>query len=173
MNTIIRVLLAGSIAIASLGVFARPPDGVWLPDLALTQEKLTRSDPASLAKICSNIRRDGFYLLSLLLIVQIDGDTLQVRSVGGGPSQTAHLQSEDTESGRLLYRSLPNASEVLEVAVLPSATGLIQVHVAQRNNPELNFLYWVPKTKVEVARMDADLLAGRTGILSSMATVCP
>ena len=172
MGKTIKVIIAAAIAMVASGVLARQYEGYWVPDIRLTKEKLSLTDPATLAKICGHMSGDGFYVLSLLVILKIDGESLQASGVGGGPVQTATLQKDGANTGKLLFRSPPDSAEKLEIEIVPPSMGAIQVRVVGRNNPELNALYWVQKSKEEITRMDADFLAGKNDLLVEMVRVC-
>ena len=172
MGKATNVCIAAMLAMAPLVASARPPEGFWFADLALTKEKLSATDQDVVTTICRRLQADGFYALSFLVVVEIEGSTLQVRGVGGGPSQSATLQNEDAKTGRLLYRSLPASAEKVELEIVPQSHGALQMLVAGRHNPELNALQWVRKSKEDIARMDASLLTGKGDFFKDMFTVC-
>ena len=154
-----RVCAMALLSVASIGVAeAGQFDGFWLPDMALTKEKLTATDPGAWTTICRRIAADGFYVLSLFVTLEIDGKKLRVRSIGGGLSQSAELQSRDGKTGALLFRSPSTSAEKLMIEITPQPLGAIRVRWASPWNAELNSLQWVRKSKDEIERMDENLL---------------
>jgi hypothetical protein len=172
MTRTIKLCAAALLVAASMVASAHPLDGFWFPDMQLSKERLDVADPAAMAMICSRMAKDGFYVLSILIILEFEGDALRIRPVGGGPAQFATLQSGQAKTGGMIYRSSAVSTERLEIEVTPLPHGALQVRVSGRDTPELNALHWVSKSKHEIERMDADLLAGKAGSFEDMAKAC-
>ncbi len=158
------VCAAALVSLAFIGMSeAGQLDGFWMPDMAVTKEKLTVTDQIAWTTICRRLEADGFYVLSLFVVLEIDGEKLQVRSIGGGMSQSAELQSRKGKAGALLFRSPSTSAEKLMIEIAPQSSGAIQVNWAVPQNAELNSLLWVQKSKTEIERMDANML--KDGVL--------
>lgn len=155
----VALLSVAFIGVAEAGQF----DGFWLPDMALTKEKLTATDQVAWTTICRRIAADGFYVLSLFVTLEIEGEKLRVRSIGGGMSQSAELQSRDEKTGALLFRSPSTSAEKLMIEITPQSRGAIRVRWAAPRNAELNSLQWARKSKEEIEGMDANML--KEGVL--------
>lgn len=165
MAKLINVGVSTVLAIASLVAAARPPEGLWFPDLALT-------DSAARTQICNRMKADGFYLFSFLFVLKFEENTLTFRRLGEGPSQAAMLQREDLQTGVLLYNSPTGAPDRLAVQVVPHSQSSLQAIVTGHDNPELNALVWSPKSQEQVTWMEADLMKGNVSFARDIVKVC-